>query len=68
MENKIIIICKSSTGFTKKYASLISRKTGARLVDFKEASPELMSGCDLVIFGDSCCLLQEPRLLPPAAP
>lgn len=51
MENKIIIICKSSTGFTKKYASLISRKTGARLVDFKEASPELMSGCDLVIFG-----------------
>lgn len=51
MKDNIMIIYKSSTGFTKKYARLIAQKTGGRLVDYKEATPELMSGCDVIIFG-----------------
>lgn len=51
MENKIILIYKSSTGFTKKYAEMIAKEIDCTLADYKTASSETMSDYDTVIFG-----------------
>lgn len=51
MKNKILLLYKSKTGFTKRYAEIIAKETHAVLMDYKKASPKIMSGFDTVIFG-----------------
>ncbi len=51
MKNKIIIIYKSSTGFTKKYAEMIAEEIGCTLADYKTAAVETLSHYDTVVFG-----------------
>lgn len=50
-ENRIILIYKSSTGFTKRYAEMIADETGCDLIDHKAATAEMLSEYDTVIFG-----------------
>lgn len=51
MNEKILVIYKSVTGFTKEYAEWIAQETGAALMDIKKVTPEIMSGFDTVVFG-----------------
>ncbi len=51
MKHKIMVAYKSSTGFTKKYAEAISNELNGTLVEYKDATAELMSGCHTVVFG-----------------
>ena len=48
---KILIIYKSSTGFTKRYAELLAKRLGCALADFKNIRPAFLSGYDIIIFG-----------------
>lgn len=51
MKNKMIIIYKSCTGFTKQYAKLIAKALECPLADYKSATAETLSKYDIVIFG-----------------
>lgn len=51
MERNIIIVYKSRTGFTKKYAEMIVKEINCPLVDHKAATAETLSKYDLVVFG-----------------
>ena len=51
MKHNTIIIYKSSTGFTKKYAQMISEETGFPLADYKTATAKTMSAYERVVFG-----------------
>lgn len=48
---KILVTYKSKTGFTKRYAEIIAKKTGARLLDFKDVTADTMSEFDTVVYG-----------------
>lgn len=48
---KLLIIYKSSTGFTKRYARLLAKKLDCSLADFKKIRPASLSGYDVIIFG-----------------
>lgn len=48
---KIVIIYKSSTGFTEKYARLLAERLGGTAADFKKAGRIALSDFDTVIFG-----------------
>lgn len=50
-ENKIILIYKSSTGFTKKYAEMIAKKVECTLIDYKAVTAKTLSEYDTVVFG-----------------
>ena len=50
-ENKIIIVYKSSTGFTKRYAQFIAKRLNCAIADFKSVTPQLLSQYQSVIFG-----------------
>lgn len=50
-ENKIIVIYKSSTGFTKKYAEMIAEEVECTLADYKTISAKTLSEYDTVVFG-----------------
>lgn len=49
--NKIVVVYKSSTGFTKKYAEMIAEEIDCTLADFKTVTAEMLSEYDTVIFG-----------------
>ncbi|MCI9597347.1 MAG: hypothetical protein HFE75_08640 [Firmicutes bacterium] len=51
MERKVIIVYKSSTGFTKKYAEMIAKELKCPIIDHKTATIEILSQYELVIFG-----------------
>lgn len=51
MEPKILIIYKSSTGFTKRYAKELAKEVNGKLAAYQSASPELMSGYEVIVFG-----------------
>lgn len=51
MSKSILILYKSKTGFTKKYADMIAEETGGTAMDFKEGTPELLSSFDRVLLG-----------------
>lgn len=51
MEKKVIIIYKSSTGFTKRYAEMIAEEINGTLADFQTVTAETLSGYDTVVFG-----------------
>ena len=48
---KILVVCKSKTGFTKWYAEVIAKELNAELVDFKEATAKKMSQYDVIVYG-----------------
>ncbi len=48
---KILVVYKSSTGFTLKYARWIAQALQCDLADVKEVSARKLSGYDTVIFG-----------------
>lgn len=51
MKNKIIVIYKSKTGFTKKYAEMIAEELGCAIADYKTINQETMSNYDTVVYG-----------------
>lgn len=53
MNNKTILICHSLTGFTQKYANLISAATGCDVVSYAKRNKADLSQYDAVIFGSS---------------
>lgn len=50
-KNKIIIIYKSSTGFTKKYAEMIGSEINCTLADYRSVTTEMLSEYNIVVFG-----------------
>ena len=48
---KTIVIYKSLSGFTKKYAEWIAQETKADLFDLKEISSDILKKYDCVVFG-----------------
>lgn len=51
MKNKIIVVYKSSTGFTKRYAEMIAEEVECTLADYRTISAEMLSEYDIVVFG-----------------
>ncbi len=51
MQNRTLIIYKSRTGFTKRYAEMIAEETDCTLIDFKDITIDIISGFDTIIFG-----------------
>lgn len=51
MNNRIVIIYKSRTGFTKKYAEMIAEEIGCTLFDLKDITADTISGFDTIVFG-----------------
>lgn len=51
MSNKILIIYKSRTGFTKRYAEMITEEIDCTLIDYKSITATTMSEFDTVVFG-----------------
>lgn len=49
-----IVIYKSQTGFTKKYAEWISQAAGCQCLDFKKARKIDLTTYDTIIFGGWC--------------
>ena len=48
---KILLICKSTTGFTRRYADWIAAETGCHVIDFRAANPKTLAGFDTILFG-----------------
>ncbi len=46
-----IVVYKSSTGFTKKYAEMIAERMECALADYRSVSADMLSGYEVVIFG-----------------
>lgn len=51
MNKKVLVIYKSVTGFTKKYAEMIAQEIDCTLMDSKEVTAGTMSNFNTVIFG-----------------
>lgn len=51
MEKKILLVYKSVTGFTQKYAEMIAQEIDCTLMELKKTTAETMSGFDTVIYG-----------------
>lgn len=52
---KTIVIYNSQTGFTKRYAQWIAKKTGADCVELSEAKKRSMDAYEAIIFGGWAC-------------
>lgn len=50
---KTLVIYKSLTGFTKKYAKLISKKLSCDIIPYKKTNLKLLNDYDQIIFGGS---------------
>lgn len=51
MEKRIIIVYKSSTGFTKKYAEIMADRLNCAIADYKVIANKRLAEYPLVIFG-----------------
>ena len=51
MSKRLLILYKSKTGFTKKYAEMIAVETGGTAMDVKAAEPGILSSFDQIVFG-----------------
>lgn len=51
----MIIVYKSKTGFTKKYAELIAAETGAEVQPVEKTDMKSLTAHDVVVFGGRCC-------------
>ena len=50
-KNKIIIVYKSSTGFTKKYAKMIAEEINCTIADYKTVNVKMLSEYNTIVFG-----------------
>ena len=48
---KALVIYRSKTGFSERYAQSIARELNARLINMKEVTVELLRDYDLIIYG-----------------
>ena len=48
---KILVVYKSKTGFTKKYAEMIAKETSCDMVELKKTTVAKMGEYDVVVFG-----------------
>ena len=48
---KNLVVYKSKTGFTKKYAEMIAAEMDCPIVDFKKVTSVMMSEYEVIIFG-----------------
>ena len=51
MGKSTLILYKSKTDFTKRYANIIAKETGGTAMDYKEGTPKLLTSFDRIIFG-----------------
>lgn len=51
MKNDILIVYKSKTGFTKRYAEMVAKRLTCTLADYRTITPGLLSQYDTVVFG-----------------
>ena len=51
MKNKVIVVYKSSTGFTKRYAQMIAARIKCAAVAYRSVTAKQLAEYDLVIFG-----------------
>lgn len=51
MNKDLLILYKSKTGFTQRYANMIAEETGGTAIDFKKGTPELLSSFNRIVFG-----------------
>lgn len=51
MNGSILVMYKSVTGFTERYARWIAEDLDCEAADIKDLSAEKLSGCETVIFG-----------------
>ena len=50
---KTIVIYKSKTGFTRKYAELITEELSADIFDVSKVNDSMLSAYDTIIYGGS---------------
>jgi len=48
---KAVIVYKSKTGFTKKYAQMIAKEIACDLLELKKATPKKLAEYDTIVFG-----------------
>lgn len=48
---KTLVIYKSKTGFTKKYAEIVAKNIDCTMLEFKKATAATMSKYDTIVFG-----------------
>lgn len=51
MKNNILIVYKSTTGFTRKYAEIIGKEIQCTVMERRAVSVKIMSEYDVVVFG-----------------
>lgn len=51
MGKSTLILYKSKTGFTKRYANIIAKETGGTAMGYKEGTPKLLTSFDRILFG-----------------
>ncbi len=48
---KTLLVYKSQSGFTKKYAEWVAQEAHCKLLPWKEATISAVSGCDVLVYG-----------------
>lgn len=48
---KTIVVYRSKTGFTKKYAEWIAAELGSEIAEYRQIRPEKLHGYDTIIYG-----------------
>ena len=48
---KTLIVYKSCTGFSRRYAEIIGEATGAEVMELKQVTAQIMGGYDRVVYG-----------------
>ncbi len=51
MKHNILVCYKSTTGFTKRYAEMISGETGCTLMNSRDVTARIISQYDTIVFG-----------------
>ena len=51
MSKSTLILYKSKTGFTKRYANIIAKETGGTAMGCKDGTPKLLASFDRILFG-----------------
>ena len=51
MDSRVLVCCKSVTGFTRRYAGVIAREAGGTLMDWKDVSAKTAVPYETMVFG-----------------
>lgn len=51
MDSRVLVCCKSVTGFTRRYAGVIAREAGGTLMDWKDVSAKTAAPYETMVFG-----------------